>query len=161
MDETGHYKFSATLSNTVCSQSNTHPCWLTHTVTHSHKSITKTRQYFIRSFEGKFVAVASPGSLPDVHQQQLRQTHDPEGAARCQELWALPTQQRPGCFPQQVCRHSAGAAAGLGDQDWPPGQGGSHVWSGPLLDLLLAWKCLCSYEQNTDWHKLTSRSAVY
>lgn len=70
-----------------------------------------------------YIIVLSSGGLPDVHQQQLCETHDLEGAARRQELRALPTQPGPGGFPQQVRRHSAGAAKRLGDQNRPPGQG--------------------------------------
>lgn len=69
------------------------------------------------------VLVVPAGCIQDVHQQQLRETHDPEGAPRRQELRALPAQPGPGGVHQQVRRRPPGAAARLGDQDRPPGQG--------------------------------------
>lgn len=52
------------------------------------KYIAITPQYFINFYKckSKLVVVLSADGLPDVHQQQLRETHDPEGASRRQEL---------------------------------------------------------------------------
>ncbi len=56
----------------------------------------------------------------------MSETHGPKDQAWRPKLWAVPAQPWPGELFKPVCWCSAGAAAGLGDQNRPAGEGTSH-----------------------------------